>query len=66
MKPFTKQQREEFETACKPLIDWRINNLCPHDVIVIDATTAEILSGMMAFQHLKDEPTHEAKGDEKG
>lgn len=49
MKPFTKEQREAFEIACKQLIDWRKKNLCPHDVIVIDSTHAEVLIGMMSF-----------------
>lgn len=53
MKPFTQEQIKEFEEACKPLIEWRKANLCPHDTIIIDGTTAEVLSGMMAFPHYK-------------
>lgn len=53
-KPFTDDEKKEFEEACKPLVDWRRKNLCPHDTIIIDAVSAEVLSGMMAFHHFKE------------
>ena len=51
MKPFTQQQRAEFERMSKDLIDWLKKNTHPHTSIVIDCNHAEVLEGQMVFNN---------------
>ncbi len=44
-----EEKRKSFEIACQPLLEWRKKHLCPHDVIVIDASFAEVLNGEFGF-----------------
>ena len=51
------KEQKEFEELCKPLIKFLNDNYNPHCHILIDLTSAEIVSGEMAFyteKYLKD------------
>lgn len=40
---------EEFRKATQPAIDFMQRYCCPHDKIVIDTGSAELLNGEMAY-----------------
>jgi len=46
----TKDKQLEFEKLSKPLIKWLNDNTNPHNKIIIDCSSAEIVSGEFAFQ----------------
>jgi len=45
----THAQRAEFEKLALPLIEWLNKNGNPHMTIVIDQTSAEVLSGELSI-----------------
>lgn len=45
----TKEQKEEFEKLAQPLIKWLNDNCNPHAHILIEATSAELSYGEIAF-----------------
>lgn len=50
-------KRKEFEALAKPLIKFLNDNWHPHTKIIIDSTTAEIVTGEMSIyteEFLKD------------
>ncbi len=44
-----ERQREQFETLARPLIKWLNDNYHPHAKIIIDPTSAEVVSGEQVF-----------------
>jgi hypothetical protein len=48
MKEYAKT-KAEFDELVRPLIKWIAENQHPHTQIVIDATSAELLEGIMAL-----------------
>ena len=42
----TKEQRLEFEDACKPLVKWLNENCHPHMTVVVHSCGAELLEGI--------------------
>jgi len=54
---FTEEQRKQFETAARPMLEFLNNNCHPHVTVEIDCTTAAIYEGVCAFiteDYLKD------------
>ena len=54
---FTEAQKDEFDALTDPLIAWLNNNTNPHYTVVITPTSAELLSGEIAYsteKHVKD------------
>lgn len=48
----TKEQREEFEKAVRPLIEW-LNvpeNAHPHCTVIVDSIRAEFVEGICTFR----------------
>lgn len=43
-----QENRKEFERLSKPLIEWLNENWNPHTKIIIDTTSAEVVSGEMS------------------
>ena len=53
----TDEQQDDFERLALPLIEWINKNSNPHSRIIIDQTSAELVSGDMVFytqEFLKD------------
>ena len=46
----TEEQKVEFESKAKDLMDWLCANGHPHMTIVITPTSAELLEGCLAVQ----------------
>lgn len=46
----TEQQRKELENLARPLIEWLANNLDPNAKLIIDSTSAGLLSGSCAVR----------------
>jgi hypothetical protein len=42
----TKEQIEEFEKVCRPVIKWLNDNCHPHITAVIDCGSAELVEGV--------------------
>lgn len=52
-----QQQREEFETAARPLIKWLAENVHPHHTVIVTGTNAELLEGQIVVsteEYLRD------------
>ena len=52
-----EDKQKTFEELAKPLIKWLNENTNPHSKIIIDSTSAELVSGEMAIntnEFLKD------------
>lgn len=45
----TKEQREKFEDAAKPLIKWLNENCHPHVTVLVEPTGAELVEGVAAI-----------------
>ena len=53
----TDKEREDFETASKPLIKFLNDNCHPHVTVIVDTTSAELLEGIESIgteEYLKD------------
>lgn len=46
----TEEQRQAFEKAARPLIEWLAQNMHPHSTVIVNATTAELLDGVCVFR----------------
>lgn len=46
---FTEEQRTEFESLSRPLIEWLNKNGHPHMEIIIDNTGAVIAEGLLCY-----------------
>lgn len=44
-----EDQREQFEKAVRPIMEFLNNNCHPHVTVVIDGTHAELSEGVCAF-----------------
>lgn len=51
----TKQQREQFERACGPLMDWLVNNCHPHVTVIVDSQRAELVEGVASIMRRDDD-----------
>ena len=40
---------KSFELACEPLIKWLNDNANPHSTVIVNSTSAELLSGEMNY-----------------
>lgn len=49
MKAVSDQQRKEFETLTRPLIEWLNANFSPHVHVMIWPTGASIASGIAGY-----------------
>ena len=45
----TEKQKLEFETVCKPVIEWINKNGTPDCMVLIDLTSAGMLEGKFGF-----------------
>lgn len=45
----TEQQREEFESITRPVIEWLNKNCHPHITVTIEPTRAELSEGVFSF-----------------
>jgi len=43
------QQRKEFESVTRPVIEWLNANCCPHVTVVITPISAELSAGQIAY-----------------
>ena len=43
------EKRARFELACEPLIKWLNDNTNPHSTVIVNSTSAELLSGEMNY-----------------
>jgi len=43
------EKRARFELACEPLIKWLNDNANPHSTVIVNSTSAELLSGEMNY-----------------
>ena len=53
----SKEQRESFNEASKPLIKWMNERLHPHAYVIVDQTGSELVEGVVSFrteEYLKD------------
>lgn len=51
------EKQQSFEEAAKPLIKWLNENANPHSKVIVDSTSAELVSGEMIIntqEFLKD------------
>lgn len=48
-KSATEKQMEEFTELVKPLYSWLQDNLCPHDMIIIEGGHARVISDHMGI-----------------
>lgn len=55
----TNEQICEFENAAKPLVDWLRKNGCPHDMVIVETTHAELFNGEIGI------PFYEGRSDKK-
>jgi hypothetical protein len=56
-REMTDEQREQFEALARPLMDWLCANGNPHMSILIDSTSAQLVSGEIGFsttEYLRD------------
>jgi hypothetical protein len=44
-----EQQREEFEKAARPLMEWIGKNCHPHVTTIVDCSRAELVEGVNSF-----------------
>ena len=54
---FTNEQQKEFEAITRPVIKFLNDNCHPHVLVIITPTSAELVSGVCAYQtddYLKD------------
>lgn len=45
----TEQQRLEFESITRPVIEWVNNNCHPHVTVIIDSTSSELSEGITVY-----------------
>jgi hypothetical protein len=45
----TEEQRKEFETVTRPLMEWLCKNCHPHVVATVEPTRAELTEGLCSF-----------------
>jgi len=46
----TDQQRQEFETAARPLIEWMNKNCPAHVTAIVELASAELLQGVCSVR----------------
>ena len=51
----SKEKREEFEMASRPLMLWLSKNCHPHIKVIVDSTYIELLEGICSILPLTDE-----------
>ena len=50
----TKEQTEEFERVCRPVIRWLNENCHPHVTVIIEPTRASLSEGVCATGVIMD------------
>ena len=58
----TPKQRDTFDAAAKPLMDWLATNIHPHASVIVTSEAAELVEGLHVHRRINLTPGPEYRG----